>query len=96
MKLKAASGYACYVQDLNKTAEFYAKLGLQIKTRSSDRLIVHLNWYRIDFVAIDKENTPDIQKEASFEKKGAGIFCTLALIMWTKPIKRCFQWDYSQ
>jgi catechol 2,3-dioxygenase-like lactoylglutathione lyase family enzyme len=74
MKLKAASGYACYVQDLNKTAEFYAKLGLQIKTRSSDRLIVYLNWYRIDFVAIDKENTPDIQKEASFEKKGAGIF----------------------
>jgi predicted lactoylglutathione lyase len=32
MKLKAASGYACYVQDVNKTAEFYEKLGLQIKT----------------------------------------------------------------
>ena len=74
MKLKAASGYACYVKDLNKTAEFYEKLGLQIKTRSADRLIVYLNWYRIDFVAIDKENKPDIQKEASLENKGAGIF----------------------
>jgi predicted lactoylglutathione lyase len=74
MKLKAASGYACYVKDLNKTAEFYEKLGLQIKTRSSDRLIVYLNWYRIDFVALDKENKPDIQKEANLENKGAGIF----------------------
>jgi catechol 2,3-dioxygenase-like lactoylglutathione lyase family enzyme len=33
-----------------------------------------LNWYRIDFVAIDKENKPDIQKEADLENKGAGIF----------------------
>jgi uncharacterized glyoxalase superfamily protein PhnB len=37
-------------------------------------LIVYLNWYRIDFVAIDKESKPDIQKEASLENKGAGIF----------------------
>ncbi len=26
MKLKAASGYASYVHDLNKTVEFYEKL----------------------------------------------------------------------
>jgi hypothetical protein len=37
-------------------------------------LIVHLNWYRIDFVASDKENKPAIQKEANLENKGAGIF----------------------
>lgn len=74
MKLKAASGYACYVKDLDKTAEFYQKLGLQIKSRTDDRLIVYLNWYRIDFVAADKENIPEIQKELKVGNKGAGVF----------------------
>lgn len=74
MKLKAASGYACYVKDLDKTAAFYEKLGLQIKKRSSDRLIAYLNWYRIDFVVTDKENKPDVQKEAELDNKGAGVF----------------------
>jgi catechol 2,3-dioxygenase-like lactoylglutathione lyase family enzyme len=74
MKLKAASGYTCYVKDLNKTAEFYEKLGLQIKSRNPDRLILYLNWYRIDFVAQDKENKPEIQKEATSDNKGEGVF----------------------
>lgn len=37
-------------------------------------MIVYLNWYRIDFVAVDKENKPDIQKEAEVDDKGAGVF----------------------
>jgi catechol 2,3-dioxygenase-like lactoylglutathione lyase family enzyme len=74
MKLKAGSGYACYVQDLDKTAEFYEKLGLKIKKRSSDRLIVYLNWYRIDFVVKDDESKPEIQQELKQDNKGAGVF----------------------
>ena len=74
MKLKAASGYACYVKDLKKTAEFYEKLGLQIKKRNSDRLIVYLNWYRIDFMTANKDDRPEFQKEANLDNKGAGIF----------------------
>lgn len=74
MKLKAASGYACYVKDLDKTATFYKKLGLGIKKRSSDRLIIYLNWYRIDFVSSDTENKPEIRNEADLDNKGAGVF----------------------
>ncbi len=74
MKLKAASGYACYVKDLDKTAAFYEKLGLEVKKRSSDRIIIYINWYRIDFVRQDTENKADIQKEAAIETKGAGVF----------------------
>ncbi len=39
MKLKGASGYAYYVRDIDKTVKYYEKLGLQIKQRSSNRLI---------------------------------------------------------
>jgi catechol 2,3-dioxygenase-like lactoylglutathione lyase family enzyme len=74
MKLKAASGYACYVKDLDKTAGFYEKLGLVIKERKSDRLIIYLNWYRIDFVVRDTESMPEIQKEADSAHKGDGVF----------------------
>jgi catechol 2,3-dioxygenase-like lactoylglutathione lyase family enzyme len=74
MKIKAASGYACYVRDLDKTAEFYQKLGLQIKSRSSDRIILYINWYRIDFVQSDTESTSEVQKELASAEKGAGLF----------------------
>ena len=74
MKLKAASGYACYVKDLDKTAAFYEKLGLRIKSRSADRLIVYLNWYRIDFALTDTENSAEVQKEMASADKGLGVF----------------------
>lgn len=74
MKLKAASGYSCYVKDLDKTAEFYQELGLQVKSRTADRMIIYLNWYRIDFVVADKDNLPEIQAELKAVPKGAGVF----------------------
>lgn len=74
MKLKSAAGHACYVRDLDKTAEFYEKLGLEVKSRSQDRLIVNLNWYRMDFVLADTENSAEIRDEAALEAKGAGVF----------------------
>lgn len=74
MKLKSGAGYACYVKDLNKTAEFYEKLGLQIKDQTPDRLIIYLNWYRIDFFTRERDLMPEFQNEASMEHKGAGIF----------------------
>jgi catechol 2,3-dioxygenase-like lactoylglutathione lyase family enzyme len=74
MKLKSAAGYSCLVTDLNKTADFYEKLGLQIKKRENNRLIIYLNWYRIDFVKIEETDRADLRKEAALENKGAGVF----------------------
>lgn len=74
MKLKAASGYTCYVRDLDKTAEFYEKLGLVIKKRSVNRVTIYLNWYRIDFVSSDSENDASVRAEAGTDQKGAGVF----------------------
>jgi catechol 2,3-dioxygenase-like lactoylglutathione lyase family enzyme len=74
MKIKAASGHSCYVSDLDKTAAFYEKLGLTVKTRTKDRIIIYLNWYRIDFVLFDNESIPEIQKEIKSKNKGDGVF----------------------
>lgn len=74
MKLKAASGYACIVSDLDKTAKFYEKLGLKIKDRTSNRLIIYLNWYRIDFFTVGKDDNATLQKEAKIKDKGTGVY----------------------
>jgi catechol 2,3-dioxygenase-like lactoylglutathione lyase family enzyme len=74
MKLKSAAGYACFVQDIDKTAEFYEALGLQIKERSANRLIVYLNWYRIDFVKVTPLDDAKFQSEAELPNKGAGLY----------------------
>lgn len=74
MKLKGASGYSCYVSDLDKTAEFYQTLGLEIKERRADRLIIYLNWYRIDFNLAGEYDYPQFRDEAQSTDKGAGIF----------------------
>jgi predicted enzyme related to lactoylglutathione lyase len=49
MKLKSAAGLVCYVGDLNKTVEFYEKLGFQFKTRDAGRATASLNWWWLDF-----------------------------------------------
>lgn len=74
MKLKSGAGYGCLIKDIDKTAEFYQKLGLEIKERSSDRLIIYLNWYRIDFFSSKEDLQPEFQKDASIDAKGAGVF----------------------
>lgn len=74
MKLKGASGYACVVTDLDKTAEFYQKLGLEIKSKSADRLVIYLNWYRIDLFTVGAGDSPSLQAEASLGDKGSGVY----------------------
>jgi len=74
MKLKSGAGYACYVKDIDKTAEFYEKLGLQIKERTSERLVIYLNWYRIDFFSAKEDLMPEFQKDTNSDNLGAGVF----------------------
>jgi catechol 2,3-dioxygenase-like lactoylglutathione lyase family enzyme len=53
MKLKSAAGMVCYVRDLDKTVEFYEKLGFQFKARDPGRATAYLNWWWFDFDEAD-------------------------------------------
>lgn len=49
MKFKSAAGTVCYVKNLDKTVEFYEKLGFQFKTKDADRATAYVNWWWFDF-----------------------------------------------
>jgi len=74
MKIKGASAYLCYVDDLDRTAEFYQKLGLEINQQTDDRVIIYINWYRIDFVKAGQADYDQFRSEAASKGKGAGVF----------------------
>jgi uncharacterized glyoxalase superfamily protein PhnB len=59
-----------YAQDLNKTAKFYEQLGFEVQ-KTDDAVRVILGDFRLAF--IDENKTP-IQKEATLEPKGIGVF----------------------
>lgn len=50
MKIKSVSGHSFTVKNLEKTVEFYKKLGFIIKTQNEKHATAYLNWYWIDFV----------------------------------------------
>jgi catechol 2,3-dioxygenase-like lactoylglutathione lyase family enzyme len=58
MKLKSAAGTVCYVRDLDRTVEFYEKLGFQFKTRVAGRATAYLNWWWFDFHQTDATDAP--------------------------------------
>jgi catechol 2,3-dioxygenase-like lactoylglutathione lyase family enzyme len=74
MKIKGASAYACYVTNLKATADFYQKLGLEIKEQTADRVVIYINWYRIDFVKAGPDDYEQFRSEADSKQKGAGVF----------------------
>jgi catechol 2,3-dioxygenase-like lactoylglutathione lyase family enzyme len=79
MKIKSVSGVSCYVKDLDKTAQFYETLGFEIKKRELNHITAYSNWFWIDFLAIDKEEKPEFQKEAHLDSKGAGLYLYLSV-----------------
>ena len=79
MKIKSVAGITCYVKDLDKTADFYETLGFEIKKRASNHVTAYMNWFWIDFLAIDKEDKPEFQKEANLINKGAGVYFYLSV-----------------
>jgi catechol 2,3-dioxygenase-like lactoylglutathione lyase family enzyme len=58
MQLKSAAGMVCYVRDLDKTVEFYEKLGFKFKTREPARATAYLNWWWVDFHQADAPDAP--------------------------------------
>ena len=74
MSMKHIAGIVAYVKDVDKTAEFYGKLGFTFDTREPDHLSVRLNKFWMDFHPQDKEDKPEFQQEANLDVKGGGLF----------------------
>ena len=79
MKLKSVSGLVCYVKDLNKTIKFYEDLGFVFRKKEETSATAYVNWYWIQFLAIDKETKPNFKEEAVLENKGAGVYTYLSV-----------------
>ena len=79
--MNSISGILFLVKDLDKTAEFYEKLGFNFKTRTPEYATAYLNWFWMEFVAQDKAEKSVFQKEADIdsEHKGAGLFVHISV-----------------
>lgn len=49
MKLKSISGLVYTVSDLQRSADFYQKLGFYLEKREADMLMVRINWFSVEF-----------------------------------------------
>lgn len=74
MRMRSIAGIVCYVKDMDKTTDFYEKLGFIITKRQPDHLSIRLNWFWMDFHPQDMKAKPEFQKEANLDNKGAGLF----------------------
>ncbi len=77
MDIKSVSGFTAYVKDLDKTISFYERLGFRLGKHDEKTATFYMNWYSIQFVAQDKEEKTEFQKEAGLENKGAGLYINL-------------------
>ncbi len=78
-KLVSISGLVFIVKDLDRTKEFYEKLGFLVANRESDRLTIRLNWFWVDFVTVSREDNVEIQKEAALSNRGAGEWLCISV-----------------
>ena len=74
MKIKSVSGISCCVQDLDRTAEFYERLGFEIRKREAAHITAYSNWFWIDFLAMGpgNEERAECSEAANLSDRGAG------------------------
>src|SRR6185369_12774067 len=80
MKVSSVSGFVLIVKDLDVTAKFYEKLGFRFGRREDDRLVVYVNWFSVDFVTVNKDDKPEVQKEANLDNRGAGVYFMISVL----------------
>jgi catechol 2,3-dioxygenase-like lactoylglutathione lyase family enzyme len=51
MKVNSVSGVTCYVEDLQRTGEFYEAIGFRRGKDEEDRLTFYVNWFSVTFIA---------------------------------------------
>lgn len=47
--MKSISGLVFYVADLDKTADFYKKIGFKFTEKEPERRLAYLNWFWLEF-----------------------------------------------
>jgi len=67
------------VKEIEKTAEFYEKLGFTIHSMNQNHLSVGIEHFWIDFLRQDREEKKEFQKEAHMQTKGGGQFVYIAV-----------------
>lgn len=79
MKIKSIAGLGLYVKDLNKTVEFYTKLGFDFKKSDQYHATGYINWAWIDFISAEFEDKPNFIDEAKLDNKGGGVYINLSV-----------------
>jgi predicted enzyme related to lactoylglutathione lyase len=76
MKVNSISGIHCHVADLEKTADFYGKIGFRRGKEQPGRITFYVNWFFVTFVAQDQVGDAEPKDEAG-PQKGAGLLVYL-------------------
>lgn len=79
MAIKSVSGFALYVQDVQRSVDFYHTLGFRLGEVTDTYARVYLNWFAIDFVAISSETKEEFLAEATAEPKGSGMYINISV-----------------
>jgi catechol 2,3-dioxygenase-like lactoylglutathione lyase family enzyme len=79
MRLKSISGLVYYVNDTEKTLEFYETLGFTITKRDPEHVSVRLNWFSVDFHPRSQETFPEFQQVPPDGEPGNGLFVYVAV-----------------
>jgi catechol 2,3-dioxygenase-like lactoylglutathione lyase family enzyme len=74
MKVNSISGISCYVEDLDRTVEFYESLGYRRGKEEPGRATLYVNWFFMTFIAQDSESDAELRKEAQQPAKGSGMY----------------------
>ena len=72
MKPKGAAGTVCYVRNLERTVEFYEKLGFQFKTKEPARATAYVNWRWLDFHQVAAADAPAWHVSANVNNAAVG------------------------
>lgn len=73
MKLNSVSGLVFAVKDLDKTIDFYEKVGFIFKDKEPTHAKAYLNWFWLEFVQQDALEPTVFMKAANVASKERGI-----------------------
>ena len=79
MKIKSVSSLTCFVKNLDATRAFYEVLGFDFKKIESTHIAGYINWFSIEFIAIDSMQSEEFKEEAEATPKGSGIYINLSV-----------------
>jgi catechol 2,3-dioxygenase-like lactoylglutathione lyase family enzyme len=80
-KLSSVSGVLCLVEDLDKTIDFYDKVGLDFRQREETYATGYVNWFWVEFVQNDSAEDKVFKATSDLKgnSPGAGVFLHLSV-----------------